>query len=240
MRDLKENFERSVEHSRLWHVYKTNLQAFTLHVGCLRVHDEPADNIAELRLFNATRMPFFQQLRDELRAEIIRNNKQQEIITALVFRHLIENLPAPYTEEGKEKNEKRPKNATDRWQFFWDNAIKKENQDKNKKTHPHPLTSFHNHISGEKRAVDPNGNITAASIKCATDVYISGKQLYSMLSTNIHKSKFGNDSSKTAYTVRDDQWGETYRGLLRALPPKEENIKDGEVDWEAERKKYLE
>lgn len=50
-------------------------------------------------------MPFFQKLQDDLEAQIKLNAEQQEIITALVFRHLIEHLPPNLY--------KNTKNATD-------------------------------------------------------------------------------------------------------------------------------
>lgn len=65
-----------------------------------------------------------------------------------------------------------------------------------------------------------------------------GHDLFSTLSTSIHKYKCGGECSATAYAVRDDQW-ETCRELFRALAPDAKNIKDGEVDWEAERERYL-
>lgn len=60
-------------------------------------------------------MPFFQKLQDDLEAQIKLNAERQEIITALVFRHLIEHLPPnPY---------KNTTNATDRWLEFWKDAV---------------------------------------------------------------------------------------------------------------------
>ena len=95
--------------------YDICMKKFTYAVGCPEAHDDPEPNIAELRKFHATRMPFFQKLQDDLKAQIKINAEQQEIITALVFRHLIEHLPPnPY---------KNRTNATDRWLEFWKDAV---------------------------------------------------------------------------------------------------------------------
>lgn len=45
MRCLKQKYETGVANSRSWHIYKDNLRAFALHVGCPKAHDEPEDNI---------------------------------------------------------------------------------------------------------------------------------------------------------------------------------------------------
>jgi hypothetical protein len=237
MQRLNQEYEKGVANSHSWRIYKDNLRPFTLHVGCPKAHDEPEDNIKELRLFHSTQMPFFQKLQDDLQNQIKINDKQQEIITALVFRHLMENLPKPYNAQ-----DGGPRDSTGRWQLFWEDAIKKENDDKSKGTHP--LTHLHNYISGEPRVISnekgKEGEITEESIKGGKgQVFKAGHDLYSMLSTSIHKYKCGGECSATAYAVRDDQWWETCRELFRALAPDEKNIKDGEVDWEAERERYL-
>lgn len=99
----------------------------------------------------------------------------------------------------------------------------------------HPLTSFHNDSTGSKRVVDADNKITAKSQEgMKGHVYRVGDELYGTLSANIHKYK-GKEGGM--YAVGEDHWGETLRGLLQALEPK--NFIDGEVDWEKERARYL-
>lgn len=75
-------------------VYDSNIKSFAYKVGCPEAHEGFQCNIAELWKFNATQMPIFQKLQDELQAKIKENNEQREIITGLVLRHLIEHLPS--------------------------------------------------------------------------------------------------------------------------------------------------
>ena len=74
----------------------------------LQTHDDPLRNIAEMRKFHATQMPFFHRLQDQLQDQIKKNNEQQEIITALVFRHLLEHLPPAQTRYATSKIKRRP------------------------------------------------------------------------------------------------------------------------------------
>lgn len=173
------DFREGIARSHPWESYKRNLRASTYYVGCSKAHEEPGQN-AELRLFHSTQMPFFQKLQDDLEAQTKLNDKQQEIITALVFRYLTEQLPpSPY--KGKTT-------STDRWQEFWKDAIIKENADQTLGTHP--LTSLHNELSGGKRVVDASGRITEKSKEgMKGNLYKTGENLFSTLSTNIHKYK---------------------------------------------------
>ena len=226
--NFKYEFDQAIENSRAWKRYKRNLRAFTYYVGCSTAHEEPEENLAELQLFYSTQMPFFKKLQDDLHTRIKLNGQQQEIITALVFRHLTEQLPpSPY--KGKTS-------STDRWQEFWKDALIKENKDKHLGTHP--LTNLHKSLSGDRRVVDARNAITSTSQEGAKGhLYRVGVELFSTLSTNIHKYNGGQGVNGGVYIVGDNQWGKTCRELLRTLVPIE--IKNGEVDWDAERKRYI-
>lgn len=232
MHRLKQKYENGVANSHSWCTYKDNIRAFTLHVGCPVAHDEPEENIKELRLFHAKQMPFFQKLQDDLQNQININSKQQEIITALSFRHLIEQLPEPRTRKEYGSSTK----STPRWHQFWDDAIKKEKEYILQGKGTHPLTALHNYMSGNQRMISDKGEVMEGPKKNQPgQLYRYGRDLFATLSTSVHKYKEG---GKDAYTVRDDQWGEVCRQLLHALKPV--SYTDEEVDWEVERKRYLE
>lgn len=227
MKHLGQDDEEHLGNSYWWYIFTRNLRAFTLHVGCPRRHYEPCDNIKELRLFHSSQMPFFQKLQNDLQTQITLNNQQQEIITALVFRHLTEQLPG--LGNGG--------NSTQRWQNFWKDAFRKEFtvQEENM----HPLPGLLNKLCGEgkkNRVVNEKGEIMeGVETGQKGQVFRIGQDLFGTLSTSIHMYKGG---AKNSYTVRDDQWGEQYRNLFRALKPTDFKD-DGEVNWEAERARYL-
>lgn len=223
LHSLEDHYYEGLASSGPWSDYKRNLQAFTLHVGCPKSHDNPEENIAELRLFNSTQMPFFQKLQDDLKTQTDIINKQQEIITAVVFRHLIEQLPE------RTENE----NSTDAWQRFWTRAITREMEYPKNMKHNHPLGHVHNILTGSLRVKIVNGKV-ADSIGRKGLLFQTGQDLFSTLSSCIHMY---NGTTGGEYAVADGQWGTPCRELLRALAPI--NFKDGRVDWVAERERYL-
>jgi hypothetical protein len=197
--------------------YNSNVKSFTYRVGCPEVHEDLEHNIAELRKFHATQMPFFTKLQGDLQAQIKLNNEQQEIVTALMFRHLLENLPPKQTRAGNTK-------STPRWCEFWEDAAKKELRGPSK---DHPL-----HGLMHRDAITTSGAFRDGE---KGHPGRTGRDLYGTLSENIHKYKGGR---RNGYVVRSDQWGEAVRKILRALIPKEFE-EDGAVDWEKERKRYV-
>lgn len=212
-----------------WTSYKRKLREFTYQVGCAKAHEDPKKNIAELRFFQSTQMPYVAKLQGDLQDQIRLNTQQREIITALVFRYLIENLPPnPY---------KLKTNATDRWQAFWKDMFIKQYKDS---IGGHPIEGLINKGIVESR----NGqyDITDHSSSGGKGLkYRTGRYLYSTLSTTIHEYEGGGEGG---YIVGDDQWGPPIRAVLRALIPKN-FITDkkagnfGEVDWAAERDRYV-
>jgi len=197
--------------------YNSNVKRLTYKIGCAEAHQDPERNIAELRKFHATQMPFFAKLQDDFQAQIKENNEQKEIITALVFRHLLENLPPSQTRSGDT-------NSTPRRREFWGNAARKElgNQ------HPdHPL-----HGLMPPNAITSTGVFSAGKTGHS---FRTGSDLHGTLSENIHSYKSG---GRNEYGVKSDQWGLSIRKVLNALIPKEFDA-DGEVKWDEERKRYL-
>ncbi|EON69658.1 hypothetical protein W97_08939 [Coniosporium apollinis CBS 100218] len=162
-------------------------------------------------------MPFFQKLQNDLQAEIKLNKEQREIITALVFRHLIEHLPPnPY---------KNRTSATDRWLAFWEDAVRNEyDHPTDLTTDPptdHPLKGLVNEKVFPKLPaplVDPTTGLpitrgsTEESVtrdsKGAIDeigekaqMYRWGKELFGILSKNIHALEA---KGKEGYKVGSD------------------------------------
>ena len=228
--------------------YDTNIKTFTYEVGCPEAHKEPHRNVAELRKFHANQMPFFQKLQDDLQAQIKVNNKQQEIITALVFRHLIEHLPPnPY---------KRKTNATDRWLAFWEDAVRTEYVRPtdhplkglvNEKVFPplsDPLVEFSTKQpvtrNSTGRSVDRDfikGTIDEVGEKA--QMYRFGKELFGIMSKNIHAYE---TKGKEGYKIGSDHWGKGVRDILERLVPIEYDRDDDNndvVNWERERSRYV-
>jgi len=225
-------------------IFNSQLKAFTHHVGCPKAYEEPEMNLAELRLFNATRMPFFQKLQNDLQAQIALNKKQQEIITALVFRHLAEHLP-PRTRTNASLPRYDSRNSTDNWQKFWKEAIIEENNGyRISPGEVHPLTNLQDMFAGSRGVVvtPPAPRSTVPGLPTITDEskkglkgngYRSGDELYAELSTSIHQYRL---LSPDIYEVVGDQWGERTRNVLRALKPR---MVDGKPNWDEEYKRYI-
>lgn len=197
---------KNIQYADNWKLYKSNLKAFVHHMGCARAHDDPEENISELRLFLSNSMPFIAQLQKDLQEQIEINKKQQEMITALTFRHLLEHLPpSTYTQ----------KDASANWKKFWMDMVMKELE--NKRNNPravsgHPLEG----LVTDWRIMNPIPRVAASTITHTTalgmkgNVWRAGDELYATLSTNIHKYM-------GAFVVRDDQFGRMNRDIMNAL-----------------------
>jgi len=205
--------------------FRNNLQSFAYWVGCPQTNQDPQLNIAALRLYHSTQMPFFSKLQNDLQKQIEINTKQQEIITALVFRHLLENLPLdPYSGQRK---------GTARWQAYWFDMVVKAIQEARAGRTGHPLEGLI-----DDGVVDPTGNITDATRADAKGlVYRQGYELYGILSENIHK--YQAEGGETAYAVRTDQWDQSVRSILNRLVPDNIDPNTG-VMWATERNRFVE
>jgi hypothetical protein len=216
--------------------YNHNIKGLLYKVGCPEAHEDLWLNIAELRKFHATQMPFFQKLQDDLQAQIKLNNQQQEIITALVFRHLIESLPPnPY---------KNKTSSTDRWLAFWEDAVRNASEN----PADHPLKDLINErVFGKlgTPVVDPSGRSVTRDFKGPIDElgekaqsYRWGKDLFGILSKSIYAYEA---KDKGGYEVGRGHWAKGYRDILGRLKPIEYDG-DGDisvVNWERERSRYV-
>jgi hypothetical protein len=225
LRDIEDEYNECISTSEELSYFNRSIRGLANHVGCPKSHAEFARlNLQELRRFNSTQVPFLAKLQNDLRDEMALTAKQQEIITALVFRHLLENLPDPALYKGE---------ATDRWKKFWKaNVINEINQRNSTTSGHHPLGS----LAMDPKIVDSSaGDITPTSTTGKKGVpYKIGSELYGLLSTNIHEYRA---NARENYQVRNDQWGESIRKILKALAPQNFDP-DGEVDWAAERARY--
>ena len=96
--------------------YKRKVQTFVRQVGCAKIHDEPAENIAELRLFPSTTIGYFAKLQDQYLKTELEVMKLRHYISALEFRNLLENLTHP-CQPGTPYSDP---NSGPRWMHFWE------------------------------------------------------------------------------------------------------------------------
>lgn len=120
--DLREGEEREFEkviwHSynhfsrhNSWEVHKNQIREICLKSGSPIPHDEPLENVAELRRHLAHRNDYYKTIA-KLNKDL---DIQQRIITNLSFRHLLESLPGP------KKDSKQDDKS--HWDRFWGQAF---------------------------------------------------------------------------------------------------------------------
>lgn len=230
---LKREFDAALKQSQTWQTYSRNIKAFTYHVGCPNAYEEPTSNVRELRRLHATQMPFFHKLQEDLAEQVKRNERQQLIITCLVFRYLFEHLP----------NRNHPKDASLDWKTFWKDAYIKGSQPGTK---GHPLEPLLNDgaktFAAQLNSASNINNQKAYQTANGT-VYEAGNGLYSVTSKNIHGFYGHEDKTMTIFNLKKDFWPKPYNDILEALSPKcfqgKGHDLEGEVDWDVERKRYL-
>ncbi|KAI1179744.1 hypothetical protein F4777DRAFT_531792 [Nemania sp. FL0916] len=219
----------------LWICYRGKVKSFVQRVGCAKVHDEPDENIAELRLFYSTTIGYFAKLQDQYLQKELEIRNLQRIISALQFRHLLEQLTPPH-QPGTIWSDR---NSGPRWMKFWEEALKVEFKD-----YLNPSAGGHSHaLRSIMSARNPNrGTIdkSTGALLISTDgqkgqFYREGSNLYGLLSDEIHHFHEGK------FVVEDAGWPTLTADALRALRPLEKNIDKitGEVDWDAERSRFL-
>jgi hypothetical protein len=215
--------------------FKTKLRSFVYQVGCARVHEEPEENIAELRLFHSTTIGYFAKLQDQYVKKKLEVQKLRHYISALEFRHLLEHLTPP-CEPGTPFWQP---NSGPRWMQFWEEALHDEFR-----KHAHPTLPIDPALTPIVEARNPRRGTTDATtgekrihkIGQNGQLYRTGMELYGILSDEIH------GFPATEFSVEDDDgWTILVTEMLRALKPLDANINHatGEVDWEEERKRYL-
>ncbi|KAF2734165.1 hypothetical protein EJ04DRAFT_603494 [Polyplosphaeria fusca] len=218
------------------------IRSFVLLVGCAKVHDEPEANIAELRLFYSTTIGFFATLQDQYLQQKMENKKLRHYITALELRYLLEHLTPPQQPHTSYSHSA----AGPRWMAFWEEALVEENRRHNANQTDHPLRSIVD--ARNPGRVDGNGMINKEYQK--GQLYEHGKLLYGTLSDEIHRYR-----GRYFNVEDDDGWPLIVTEILQALKPKEEvdsatnepikgawanvDAQTGYIDWDEERKRYL-
>jgi hypothetical protein len=208
--------------------YKRKVQFFVHHVGCAKGHDEPEENIAELRLFYSTTIGYFARLQDQYVKKELEVKHLRHYISALEFRHLLEHLP----------DISLNKDAGPRWIKFWEDVLNDEADNAlngTARTPEHALKSIVADRNPKRRFRDPTGAMKLHTEGQNGFLYTTGKTLYSILSDEIHRYP-----SRKFDVGGDDGWTEVVTELLRALKPLDANINANthEVDWAAERLRY--
>lgn len=222
--------------------YKKKVQAFVRQVGCAKVHEEPAENIAELRLFHSTTIGYFAKLQDQYLKKVLEAKQLRHHISALKFRYLLEKLTPP-CQSGTPWSDP---NSGPRWMIFWERALMNEeendrNQTKNASDHAlKSIVDARNPKRGPKAPKTGTGTGTGTRTIHKTgqngQLYRTGNDLYGTLSDEIHRFQ------GKQYLIEDeDGWTKLVTDTLRALRPLEANMDKitGEVDWAAERDRYF-
>ncbi|MCJ1265541.1 hypothetical protein MMC22_005421 [Lobaria immixta] len=225
LEDLKRALEtKSVEFKEYYHykTYSGNVKQFVREVGCSKTGETPEENIVELRLFYYTTICFVAKLQKNYLKKDFENKKLNRAIVALEFRYLLEHLPDPKSAGD---------GAGGRWMNFWERALQNEANDHlNSDSFPNKylvevMESYNpNSVDGKTKVINKEHQ--------KGYLFRMGKDLYNHLSSEIHRYR------STAYEIGDDlALTKPIQDILRALKP--EKYKDGEVDWEEERKRYV-
>lgn len=214
----------------IWVDYSRKVRSFVHQVGCANIHDKPEENIAELRLFYSTTIGYFAKLQDQYLKKQLEVKKLRHLITALEFRHIVENLTPPRQPGTHWSNSA----YGPRWEKFWEEALEHEYAQfgtQNQWASDHPLKNILAARNPKRGSVDNTGARKINKEGKNGQVYWTGKHLHGTLSDEIHHFRQG------FMVEEDDGWTKLVTDVLRTLQPK--NFKDGEVDWVAERNRYL-
>ena len=210
-----------------WVDYTRRVQSFVRQVGCATVHDEPEENIAELRLFHSTTIGYFAKLQDKYLKKELEVKKLRHHITALDFRHLLEHLPDISLHQ----------DAGPRWASFWEKALKDEADNHwNGATasRAHALTGIVEKRNPKRGYTDPSGNKVIHTKAKNGFLYVTGETLYTILSDEIHGYR------GEGYNIEDDDsWTEVVTDVLRALKPINIDATTHQPEWDEERKRYV-
>ncbi|KAK1830706.1 hypothetical protein QBC39DRAFT_101855 [Podospora conica] len=161
--------------------------------------------------------------------------KQEQVITALRFRHLLENLPGA---------RRARQSGTAKWVEFWKNAVRTAWRNRHD---PDPVGPLDKLLRDQFRKadrknyphVDSDGKkLTEEEVdKMKLDKVLSefeakrGSNLYSILSQVIHGYQ------DQEFKVNPQSFSPDDVAIMEALAPA--NIEDGEVLWEKERERYF-
>lgn len=196
----------------------------------------------ELRKYGAEKREQFEPLYLKIQDLNDTVESQKQMITALVYRHLIEHLPdrAHYNREKK----KDKLSEAEYWKLVWEDMVKQElchmiedDIEPKRNAVPRDLTTMFEYSFRAWRG----GHKTETSIPPGTyknwPNYQRGEALYGELSNNIHLYQ---GRQETTYNIHESNWSITDRTILSSLKPKtwpSAPAGDGTVNWSAERKK---
>ncbi|KAL8792546.1 MAG: hypothetical protein Q9195_004845 [Heterodermia aff. obscurata] len=226
-----------LQNTYVWQNYSRKIQSFVRQVGCARVHQEPDENIAELRLFHSMTVGYFAKLQQQYVEKELEIKKLRHYISALELRHLLEHLP----DIGLHKD------AGPRWQIFWENALHDEAEyylNGQVRAEPHALKSLVEKRNQKRAFLHPDGAVPGPNGSNRVMVihkegqngllYRTGRDLYSTLSDEIH-----NYRGEKFHVEDDDGWTKVVTEVLCALKPLDDNINNTEVQWDQERLRYV-
>lgn len=207
------------------------------------------DILLELHNLNLSRMQYVSTMQKTMREQREEIDRQREVISALMFRHLLEHLPG---EEYKDLK------LTEAWIEFWKDSMRKlgvvdkdeqdespeddgiefgfdpaEEDDQN--TRSKSTSSSRDASTQDSSGTDDEKEKPAleaiAQSRMKASAFQRGKFLYGELSTVIHEYQGGK------YKVDKTNWGPIGREILEAMIPLHFD-KDGQVDWDKERERY--
>lgn len=151
--------------------------------------------------------------------------RQEQVITALRFRHLLENLPG----EGCTGN-----TSTARWREFWNRAVRTAWESRGDPTPRSPLDKL---LREQFAKLEKTAKLKTEQEQLAKVLeWVTAKRagsLYGILSQVIHGYQDGR------FIVNPQSYSPDDIAILEALIPEDGNIEDGEVVWERERERYL-
>jgi hypothetical protein len=199
---------KSTINDPVWRSLRHGVRSLCLAAGSPIAHDDPFENILELRKTISRQLVYTVDLHNkisELNGQIIR---QQRMITALAFRSVLENLSK--TSKGSQ--------PTDKWKHFWQSKKSRYealHKDGVPSSEPHPFATFWSKYP-------------------ARDVNTMAEDLYQTLSRTIHNFRsHGHDQ----YFAGDGQYDPVQADFMMALRPTMQDA-DGDIDWALERKRY--
>ena len=130
---LQRDVDRCKNASPRWDNLGRKLRTFLGEIGCTQLHYDVQENLASLRRFNAERLAIVGDLHTTIQQLLEKNRQQQKAITALMFRHALENLPDP------KKHRLDPKGkalrATNSCTNFWATSIARTTDQGNPQGH---------------------------------------------------------------------------------------------------------
>lgn len=232
--------------SPMWLILGRNLSSLADLVGVAAVRWCFADTGSPriLRAFAdhaAQQRPDLDRVQRFLHEQAAVIQRQEQVITALRFRHLLENLP----DERCTGN-----NSTARWREFWKRAVRTAWENRGDPTPRSPLDKL---LREQFAKVDKPAKLkteeeliakveTTAKLKIEKEQlakvldWVTAKRadsLYGILSQVIHGYQDGR------FIVNPQSYSPDDIAILGALIPEDGNIEDGEVVWERERERYL-